>query len=431
MSVSYLIADPETGASAYMLMNAFLAALLVGLVLALFADTHIHRRQKTIILIILLLTYSLIVQCILECRLILGPPSPFLRTLVSIYGYCMRPTLLALVYVIVTDGKKTMLVWILDGVNAVIYLTALFSPLAFSIAEDNVFRRGPMGYTCHVVTAILLAYLICRTISLYGRIRRWDAVIPLFNSLLILAGVVLDTLSTETRPVSCLNLAIAINCALFYIWLHLRFVREHEEDLKAQQRIKLMLSQMKPHFLYNSLGAIEELCDSDPRAAKETTAKFARYLRGSMDSLEQEGRIPFDNELAHTRLYLDLEQIRFEDALRVEYDISCTGFTIPPLTLETIAENAVRHGVRGRADGRGTVRVSTREYPDRWEIGVADNGPGFDPRAVPEDGTHVGLRNVRERLRAICGGSLEVETGEEGGTLVRIVLPKGKGEMTC
>ena len=427
MTASYLITDPDPNASPYMLMNVFLAALLVGLVLALFADTHIHRRHKTIILIILLLTYSLIAQCILEYRLILGTPRPFLRTLVSIYGYCLRPTLVVLVYVIVADGKKTMLAWILDGINAVIYLTALFSPVTFRIAENNVFHRGPMGYTCHLVTAILLAYLIHQTIRMYGRIRRWDAAIPVFNSLLILAGVALDTLSIDDRPVSCLNVAIAISCALFYIWLHLRFVREHEEDLMAQQRIKLMLSQMKPHFLYNSLGAIEELCESDPRAAKEATAKFARYLRGSMDSLEQEGRIPFEKELAHTRLYLDLEQIRFEDALRVEYDVDCTDFMIPPLTLEPIAENAVRHGVRGRADGRGTVRLTTREYPDRWEIGVEDNGPGFDPRDIPEDGSHVGLRNVRERLRAICGGTLEIEVNEVG-TLVRIVLPRDRGE---
>ena len=424
MLASILFTEPDPNASPYLLMNAFLAALLAGLVIALFADTHIHRRHKTIILIILLLTYSLIAQCILEYRLILGTPRPFLRTLVSIYGYCLRPTLVVLVYVIVADGKKTMLAWILDGINAVIYLTALFSPVTFRIAENNVFHRGPMGYTCHLVTAILLAYLIHQTIRMYGRIRRWDAAIPVFNSLLILAGVALDTLSIDDRPVSCLNVAIAISCALFYIWLHLRFVREHEEDLMAQQRIKLMLSQMKPHFLYNSLGAIEELCESDPRAAKEATAKFARYLRGSMDSLEQEGRIPFEKELAHTRLYLDLEQIRFEDALRVEYDVDCTDFMIPPLTLEPIAENAVRHGVRGRADGRGTVRLTTREYPDRWEIGVKDNGPGFDPRDIPEDGAHVGLRNVRERLETVCGGQLTVESDAQRGTTVTIRLLK-------
>ena len=87
-----------------------------------------------------------------------------------------------------------------------------------------------------------------------------------------------------------------------------------------------------------------------------------------LDSLSTVGSIPFEKELSHTKFYLELEQIRFEYALQVEYDISCTDFTIPTLTLQPLVENAVRHGVRGNEDGRGTVIISTREYPDRLRL---------------------------------------------------------------
>ena len=127
-------------------------------------------------------------------------------------------------------------------------------------------------------------------------------------------------------------------------------------------------------------------------------------------------------------LYLDLEQIRFEDALRIEYDISCRDFRIPTLTLEPIAENAVRHGIREKADGCGNVLIATKEYEDRYEVSVRDDGPGFDPAAVPADGSHVGLQNVRERLQTVCGGSLKIDSVIGSGTDVTIILPKDRQE---
>ena len=205
----------------------------------------------------------------------------------------------------------------------------------------------------------------------------------------------------------------------------MQFVREHEKDLKAEQRIQLLMSQIKPHFLYNSLAAIEELCDSDPNAAKESIEKFAQYLRGNMDSTLQENMVAFDQELTHTKLYLDLEHIRFGDALEVKYDIACTNFDIPPLTLEPLAENAVRHGVRKNPGGRGQVCISAKEYPDHFEVSVRDNGRGFDRDKVITDGrSHIGISNVEDRLQKICGGTLLIESQPGEGTTAAIIIPK-------
>lgn len=203
-----------------------------------------------------------------------------------------------------------------------------------------------------------------------------------------------------------------------------RYVKKEAENALLQTEI--MLSQIQPHFLYNSLAVIRDLCRTDPALAEEATVKFSKYLRGNMDSLRGKGAVPFERELEHTRGYLEIEQLRFEDKLSVVYDVQCTGFKIPTLTLQPIVENAVRYGVRKNADGRGTVTISTREYPDRYELTVADDGPGFDPSVPPKDDrrSHVGIQNVRERVKNLSGGTLTIASEPGRGTRATITLPK-------
>ena len=146
-----------------------------------------------------------------------------------------------------------------------------------------------------------------------------------------------------------------------------------------------------------------------------------------MDSLSINSPIPFANELEHTKHYVYLQQLRFGEALRVKYDLACTEFYLPTLTLQPIVENAVRYGVRKTSTGEGTVTIRTREYPGYYEIMVIDNGPGFDPNVSKEDGlSHMGLKNVRERLQRICDGKLEIWSELGKGTVVTMILPKKK-----
>ncbi len=199
--------------------------------------------------------------------------------------------------------------------------------------------------------------------------------------------------------------------------------RLYEAEARLEmERTRLMLSQIQPHFLFNSLGVIRELCHSDPRKAEDATVMFSQYLRQNMASLSINGLVLFTSELRHVRNYLELERLRFGDALRVEYDIRTEEFRLPTLTLQPIVENAVRHGIRKREDG-GTVRIGTRELDDCFEIRVEDDGPGFDPQRVPEEG-HVGLKNVRSRLEQLCGGRLDIESEIGKGTCVTVTIPK-------
>ena len=407
--------------------------LLTGLLINVRIDSYTQPRRKRMMQILILVVFSLILQNYLDYLLVVGRPMVTMRKLVAVYGYSIRPVILLLFLHIASPRRNYRPEWGLAAVNAFLYSLSLVNVnVCFEIDEMNRFHGGTvpvLRFSCLLLSLLFLGYLIYVSLEEFQHERGKGAWHLVYATILILAAVVLDdNVGGISQPISFLTIAVVIDCVLYYFWLHLQFVREHEKDLMANQRIQIMLTQIKPHFLYNSLGAIEALCDSDPRAAKRATVKFSQYLRGNMKSLSQEGMIPFEQELQHTMLYLDLEQIRFEDALRIEYDITCRDFRIPTLTLEPIAENAVRHGVREKADGRGNVRIETREYEDRFEIGVKDDGPGFDPDAVPADGSHVGLHNVRERLRTVCGGDLKIDSAPGSGTLVRIVLPKDRQE---
>ena len=405
-------------------MIAFMLILLTGLVITLLGDPYIRREHKRIILIIIVLVVSLIAQNYVEYILEKGTPRPLLRTIVAIYGYSVRPMLIVLFYYIISKRNKRWPSWLLIGANTVVYMTALFSGIAFKISEENHFLRGPLGYCCHLVTGILLANFLCLTIREYGLVNKRQSWIPAFNTVVIIASVVLDStlLGKEEYPVTALTLAVVSSCLLYYMWLHLQFVREHEQGLKAEQRIQIMMSQIQPHFLYNTLSTIQALCRTDPEQAFTTTQKFGMYLRQNLDSLSQPMLISVRKELEHTQVYTDIEKIRFP-GIHVEYRIEDDSFSLPALTIQPLVENAIRHGVRIRE--KGLVTVCTRRNEDYHEVVITDNGKGFDGKAVEQaDGEpHIGIRNVRERIEKMCGGTLIIDSRIGEGTTVTIRLP--------
>lgn len=199
--------------------------------------------------------------------------------------------------------------------------------------------------------------------------------------------------------------------------------RQEKELLEL--RTQIMLSQIQPHFLYNTLTTISGLCYfGNSQQAREVVDKLADYLRENLDSMGKNKIIPFEKELEHIKTYLWIEQVRFGDAVRAEYRIGVTDFTLPSLTLQPLVENAVKHGIRKKKGG-GTVTIETAETETEYLIYIKDDGVGFDPTQKPTDGrTHVGIENITKRLELLCGGSCGFESKKGEGTTVTVHLPK-------
>ncbi len=402
-----------------------LLLLLAGLGFTVWIDPYIGRERRRVMLLVVILSLSLIAQNVLEYRCAVTQPRVFWRTPLTIYGYSVRPVILILFLYLVNEKKEKLWIWwILAGINAAIYLTALVCPASFWIDEWNFYHSGPLASSCAVCSEILLAALFLKAIRGRRDNGKRNLWIPAFVFFMIVASVFLDYHVKEGQlPISFLTIAITVGSVFYYIWLHLQFVREHERDLMAAQRIRIMMTQIQPHFLFNALNTIRALYARDPPLADRTLEDFSTYLRQNLESLNRVGLIPISKELEHTRLYAEIETLRFPN-IRVEYRIADDCFAIPALTIQPLVENAIRHGVRSREDG--LVTVSTAREKNGHRITVEDNGVGFDPKSEKlSDENHIGLRNVKDRIEQMCGGTMVVKSEPGRGACVTLLIPEG------
>lgn len=197
---------------------------------------------------------------------------------------------------------------------------------------------------------------------------------------------------------------------------------EKERQLTATNE-RIMMSQLRPHFLYNCLTAIMAI-DGNPPETVSAIGSFAKYLRTNLNSIESEGKITFDKELEHIKRYLSLEQLRFDERLKTEFDIRETAFEIPPLTVQMAVENAVVHGVSKKPEG-GIIKLSAVKENCNFVIKVEDNGLGFDMTEYEKNSEgHVGIKNIRSRIKNTCDGSVSIESEPGKGTKVTIIIPE-------
>ena len=317
-----------------------------------------------------------------------------------------------------------MAIWF---VYVILLVYTQFSTTIYYFDAQNVYHRGPL-YPLLLVPPVLI--MLANLIALWRRRKLLSKKQRLAFAVYMLVPTLAMLIQMLFYGLYLIVLGTSLAALFLFTYIHgdqaERYMQQEAEN--AQLRMDIMLSQIQPHFLFNSLGAIAHLCRSDPEA-RDAVNKFSRYLRHNMDSLSQTEPIPFASELEHTKAYLELEQLRFPAELDVRWDLSCTDFLLPTLTLQPLAENAVRHGIRGSSSGAGTVTISTRETPEHYEITVEDDGVGFDPAAEAADGMpHIGLTNVRERLRRVCGGELRIDSAPGEGCRATILIPKERDD---
>lgn len=220
-----------------------------------------------------------------------------------------------------------------------------------------------------------------------------------------------------------------VGLMLMYLTVFIGYEVQMKNDILSRElelsnaKTTLLMHQISPHFIFNTLQVMIVLCDIEPEKTKPALIHFSEYLRGNLESITNDRLIPFTKELGHTKEYLALEQYGDGREFEVEYRLQTTQFMVPPLVLQPIVENAVRYGIGARSKG-GRIVIETRETPFVTLIRVIDDGAGRNSMTAQQKNRQsVGMKNVRERLGALCGGELLFES-DDSGTTVTITIPK-------
>lgn len=297
-----------------------------------------------------------------------------------------------------------------------------------------------------LLNTIVLIILLARTTVLFLRCKKSDVLdyLLLFIAILALNLYSVDSIlfALSLKTVSSLCQIYIVTFALvtiFRLSMHyyevlanLRISMKRTQDAE----IAFLRSQIKPHFLYNALNSIAALCKEAPDQAEDVVIQLSEYLRGSFDFKTLDSLTTVKKETELLEAYLNIEKVRFGKRLNVEYDIDeSINFPIPPLILQPLVENAVRHGLMSGVSG-GTVKISIKKEMANVVFSIEDDGIGMEPSQVKRlleqapDENGVGLWNINQRLRLIYGNELEVWSERGAGTRVSFQLPWNSQETS-
>lgn len=418
-------------------------SILLTISLGIYLWVKMDRKEK--------LNHFFLLMCLFNLGMLLGdmtnwtcegyakPWLPFfLRFGTVLYYICSGPLLLSFIgYVIEYLSPRVTVhkaIWniacFLTAAQCFFSILSLWTGTYFYIDEGNRYVRGNLFWLSQCIPLLIYGITVALIIR-YRRALRWTDV------LFFLSDVVLPLIA---EVIQSMNYGIALmntgsTFALFLIFINIQSKRElliqQQKNALVEARMDMMMSQIQPHFLYNMLAAIRRLCDREPGEAKAAIQDLSLFLRGNLNALLNKEPISFERELAHTRHYLNLEKRRFGERLHIVFDINETDFKMPPLSLQPIVENAVKHGIMPREEG-GTVLIRSEWMDNAYLITVLDDGVGFvNDRTVhskrktrQNDHSGIGINNVRDRLQIQCKGNLNIESEPGKGTKVMITIPE-------
>ena len=315
------------------------------------------------------------------------------------------------------------------GVWAVLFVviaSASFIEGFFYVTPENQYYRGPL-YPLFPLPMIAIQLLtLVGTTKRRKRLSRKVFLAFLIAIVPITAALTVH-LFVDVFPL--IDVSYVLSALAMYSFIlsdQIEQDRRRQREIARQQReiaherLSVLVLKMRPHFIYNTLMSIHSLCRLDPRKAEQVTMDFTNYLRRNFNAVASDSPIPFSTELEHTRAYLAVEQAQYDDMLVVDHDTPFTHFRLPPLTLQPIVENAVKHGMD--PDGEPLhISIRTRRTDAGTEIVVEDTGPGFDP--ADESTPHATLTNIRQRLQMMCNGEMTIAPRNGGGTVVKLTIP--------
>lgn len=220
---------------------------------------------------------------------------------------------------------------------------------------------------------------------------------------------------------------------LFFLWSALYFIYNYFESYNKSLRLEASIkeielsnlkSQLNPHFIFNALNSIRALVDENPTKSKQAINQLSNILRNSLTT-EKRGLTSFSDELKVVKDYLGLESIRFEERLKTEFDIDpeSNGFLVPPLMIQTLVENGIKHGISRLTEG-GIIQLITRVTDDHLKIHIRNSGK-FVLNGKRNGPGGLGLQNTRQRLKLIYGdeASFRILTENDNFVLTEVIIP--------
>ncbi|MBQ3291491.1 MAG: histidine kinase [Mogibacterium sp.] len=312
--------------------------------------------------------------------------------------------------------RRMMLLLVI--IHVLMLVISQFTGLYYTIDEMNVYHRSQLYPISYVMTLIIIATDVFILITERDKISAREE--TAFWIILVIPCLSVG-IQIFFYGIYFVVFATIISAFIMYIFI-LRDMKERNRRQLAeisQLKTNILISQVQPHFIFNSLTAIRSLCDMDSEAY-EAIGHFAGFIRGSMELLNEKSCIPMTTEIETVDNYLYMEKLRFEDKLEIIRDFRDTSFMLPSCSMQVLAENAVKHGIRKTSEGKGTLIMRSYSSGDSHIIEVEDNGTGFDPEKITS-GT--GINNVRRRLEIMCNGQLNIKSEPGKGTLAQIIIP--------
>lgn len=345
------------------------------------------------------------------------------------FVYWLYPLIAMLELYLVVPLKHRNLFAIPYFVNAVLVFIDIFDTrMIYWFGSGHNYNGGPLNKLPILVLSFYVIMLGVNSVLILKYGYRSKGVIAIFMTITSVITVIGEEVGFARGLTETVTAAEMI---VYYFFLAaINYSEAQESAYKSrieleQQRNKLLVAQIQPHFIFNSLVTIQSLCYTDGEAAAEYIDVFGDYLRANIDSLSSDELISFESELDHINHYVTLEKASTDVDFTIIYELHIRKFNIPPLTIQPIVENAIKHGALTRRDGSGIVKIKTEEQDGSIIITVTDNGAGKNAALTEKQKQHrsVGIENARQRLELQCSGTLEVEISDSGARSV-IIIPK-------
>lgn len=310
---------------------------------------------------------------------------------------------------------------VLSALQMFLTVTSPFTELIFYI-DASGYHRGNMFIISQIIPFICYIVFIFYVVIYRKRLAKGD--MPIFLCYIIVP-MLAEFIQMLNSGLGIIGAALTFAIILLFSTIHnsMDIKRKAKQKRLDDMRTDIMLSQIQPIFLYDTLDAVAELNRQNDKSARRAVREFSQYLKANLDSLKNRETIPFEQEMRHVMSYLYLQQLRYEDKFRVNCELKAEGFSVPALSILPIVDSAVHSAVLNKYRG-GLVQISAEEEKDDFVVSITDNGE-IPEITVNENGEFsVPEFNMVSRiLDELTRGRLRV-THDENYTTVKIIIPK-------